>query len=331
MNIYLISDNLTHQSLLLEDNCKIKAPNLFMSRRGNAFLFCESAWLGYKNRWKFKIASYPDYPKRNNRKLLNLLQRCKDRGIPTVFWDKEGITHFNRFIDSAKHFDHIFTVDELCIERYRSVVPDTTTVELAMFPIQPKIHYFRGFNFKYLAANFLASYNNHIHTKRREWQHMLFESAIKAQLPITVFDRNSDRKSKRYRYPDNYNLNVLPALSYTQTANAYRDYIISLNVNTNETSPTMYSRRAVEILACGGILVSTPSKAMGNLFSDYCHIVHNEDETVELFNRLRYGVSAQDLERARAGADFVAKNFTWAKFLEKITQTVQKTWDCPKI
>ena len=320
--IYLVSDNLTRQSLLLEDNYSIKEPGFFINKKDNAFLFCESAWQGYKNRWKFKIAAYPDYPRRNNKKLLKLLDRCKNKGIPTVFWDKEGVVHFERFINSAKHFDHIFTVDELCIDRYRSVVPETTTVNLAMFPIQPKIHCFKGFHFKHLQANFVGSYSTHIHPKRRQWQEMFFQAALKAQLPVIVFDRNSNRISNIYRYPQQFNLNIQPALAYQDTAQVYRDYLISLNVNTNENSPTMFSRRVVEVLACGGVLVSTPCKAVERLFADYCHIVHNEDETVELFNRLKYGVSSQDLERAKAGSDFVLQNFSWNKFLQRIEEVV---------
>ncbi|MBQ9259154.1 MAG: glycosyltransferase [Neisseriaceae bacterium] len=320
--IYLISDNLTRQSLLLEDNLNIKEPSFLMNKKDNAFLFCESAWQGYKNKWKFKIAAYPDYPKRNNQKLLKLLDRCKNKGIPTVFWDKEGCVHFERFKDSAKHFDHIFTVDECCIEKYRAIVPENTTVHLAMFPIQPKIHYFNGFNFKHLSANFVGSYSTHIHPQRQQWQEMLFQAALTAQLPVTVFDRNSNRKNQVYRYPERFHLNVQPALSYQETARVYRDYLISLNVNTAENSTTMFSRRVVEVLACGGILISTPSKAVERLFSDYCYIVDNEEETVELFNRLKHGATPQDLERAKAGSDFVIKNFSWNQFLQRIKEVV---------
>ncbi|HDL6320817.1 TPA: glycosyltransferase family 1 protein, partial [Mannheimia haemolytica] len=227
-----------------------------LNNKSDSILFVESTWQGYKNRWKYKIASYPDHPKRTNQKLLRLVEKAKDKGIPTVFWNKEDSIHFDRFIDSAKHFDHIFTVDQNAIARYREVVPDTTTVNVGMFPVQPRIHNFQGFNFKHLAANFVGSYSHHIHNKRRERQDMLFGAALKAGLPVTIFDRNSDRKSENYRYPKNsFNLNVQPAVSYTETANIYRDYLVSLNINTVEDSPTMFSRRVVEILACGGILV----------------------------------------------------------------------------
>ncbi|HDV7249267.1 TPA: glycosyltransferase, partial [Mannheimia haemolytica] len=307
MLFYLVSDSLTRLSLSNEslvDLGRITSIGNypFLHNAKNAkFLMVESAWQGYKNRWKYKIASYPDNPERTNEKLVRLVEKAKDKGIPTVFWNKEDSVHFDRFIDSAKHFDHIFTVDQNAIARYREVVPATTTVNVGMFPVQPKIHNFQGFNFKHLAANFVGSYSHHIHNKRRERQDMLFGAALKAGLPVTIFDRNSDRKSENYRYPKNsFNLNVQPNVSYTETANIYRDYLVSLNINTVEDSPTMFSRRVVEILACGGILVSTPSMAIDNIFKEYCHIVQSEDEAIELFQRLKRGASRDDLNKAIA-------------------------------
>ncbi|GAB1663291.1 TPA: glycosyltransferase [Mannheimia haemolytica] len=318
IKLYVISDNLTAQSLFLEN---IDFEKFWWRLRAKkSILFVESAWQGYKNRWKYKIASYPE---RTNEKLVRLVEKAKDKGIPTVFWNKEDSVHFDRFIDSAKHFDHIFTVDQNAIARYREVVPAATTVNVGMFPVQPKIHNFQGFNFKYLAANFVGSYSHHIHDKRRERQDMLFGAALKAGLPVTIFDRNSDRKSENYRYPkDRFNLTVQPAVSYEDTANIYRDYLVSLNVNTIEDSPTMFSRRVVEILACGGILVTTPSMAINNMFKEYCHIVQSEDEAVELFQRLKLGASRDDLDKAIAGSEFVLSNFTWGHFLSQIQKVV---------
>lgn len=322
MAFYLISDNLTHQSLLLE-NIRLQEYWWLPYSRNPSILFVESAWHGYKDRWKYKIASYPDYPERTNEKLVRLVEKAKKKGIPTVFWNKEDSIHFDRFIDSAKHFDHIFTVDANCVEKYRAIVPTATTVDVAMFPIQPRIHHFQGFNFQKNEANFVGSFSKHIHDKRRERQEMLFSSALKAGLPVTIFDRNSDRKSHNYRYPEQeFGLKVMPALDYVDTADIYRNFTVSLNVNTIEDSPTMFSRRVVEILACGGILVSTPSLAMNELFAEYCHIIQGEDEAIELFQRLKYGPSKLDLEMAKAGSDYVLQNFTWQQFLEKIKKVV---------
>ena len=117
MKIALISDQLTHDSLAVENNINIRQVTplnykMVLKLWKPDLLFVESAWQGYKNRWKFKIASYSDHPKRNNGKLKKVVTYAKKLGIPTLFWNKEDGVHFERFIESAKLFDYIFTVDE---------------------------------------------------------------------------------------------------------------------------------------------------------------------------------------------------------------------------
>ena len=134
MNIYLISDNLTSEALTAQDIIK-KEFWFLLKKKKNSILFVESAWQGYRNRWKYKIASYPDYPNRTNEKLVRLVEKAKDKGIPTVFWNKEDSVHFDRFIDSAKHFDHVFTVDENCIPKYKAVMGENASVHTLMLNI----------------------------------------------------------------------------------------------------------------------------------------------------------------------------------------------------
>lgn len=286
------------------------------------YLFVESAWKGHRNTWKYKVAAYPDHPERNNRALAGMVAYARDLGIPCVFWNKEDGVHFNRFIDSANLFDHIFTVDENCIPRYRAVVGDGVTVNTLMFPVQPAIHCFTGFNFKHYRANFVGSYSHHVHDRRRCWQDLMFAAASEAGLGLTVVDRNSDRKSPNYRFPGGLGLEVLPALPHDRTAQVYKDYLVSLNVNTIEDSASMYSRRLVEILACGGIAVTNPSPAVERYFKDFCHVVHDADETKDLFARLKHGPSPDDLARAEAGARYVLEEHTWARRLAEIARVV---------
>jgi len=138
LKIAILADKLTTTALSYEDNCtcynitpfnhkfvfKIFKPDI---------LFVESAWQGYRNSWKFKIASYPDHPKRSNAKLIKVVDYAKRLGIPTVFWNKEDGVHFDRFVDSAKHFEHIFTVDKNCIPKYQEVFSSKITVNKMMF------------------------------------------------------------------------------------------------------------------------------------------------------------------------------------------------------
>lgn len=284
------------------------------------FLFVESAWEGHRRKWKYKIATYQEFPARSNHTLRKVVAYARDLGIRTVFWNREDGVHFERFIDSAQSFDHVFTVDSNYVGHYQKLLPDRATVQALPFAAQPLIHSFSGFNFKYNRANFVGSYSHHIHDQRRARQDMLFKAAD--SLGITIFDRNSKRKSHNYRYPQIQNMEIKPAVPYAATAKVYKDYLVSLNVNTVEDSPTMFSRRLVEILACGGIAVTTPAKSVDSLFKEYCHIVENPEDTAELFGRLRNGPSSDDLERARAGAEHVLQKHTWSHRLTEVIQAI---------
>lgn len=325
IKIAYIADELTSICLGYEADARFVTPlnyKLMLRFWKPDFIFVESAWHGHRNVWKFKIAAYPDHPKRNNTTLQKVVSYAKSLGIPTVFWNKEDGVHYERFIESAKLFDHIFTVDENCIPKYRSVVDSNVTVNTLMFAVQTRIHNFTGFDFKYNKANFVGSYSSHLHDRRRMWQDMIFRAASQTNLGLRVYDRNSARKSSTYRYPVLANMEVKPAVKYNDTAQIYKDYLVSLNVNTIEDSGTMFSRRLAEIIACGGIAITNPSPAVDRYFKEYCHIVANEEEANTLFERLKQGPSPDDLMRAREGADYIAREHTWTHRLKEICDVI---------
>lgn len=324
LTVALISDGLTAACLSKECRILTLTPLNYkwvLSLQKPDLLFVESAWEGHRRRWKYKVASYPA-GRSNNRKLHQVVSYARDRGIPTVFWNKEDGVHFERFIDSARLFDHIFTVDENCVSKYKQIVGDGVTVSTLMFPVQTSTHFFRGFDFKFNKVNFVGSFSRTIHDSRRRWQEMMFSAAGAAGINIVVYDRNSGRSSRNYRYPEFEGLEVRGSIPHQDTAQVYRDFSISLNVNTIVDSPTMYSRRLVEILACGGIAVTNPSVAVNRYFADYCNIVESESEAADLFARLKGGPSTYDLERAEAGARYVLAEHTWSQRLEDIRKVV---------
>jgi hypothetical protein len=325
IRVALVSDELTRVSL--ESECEVKniTPwnyiSLLKSWRPD-FLLVESAWEGIAGSWRYKIASYPDYPERTNHALDELVGHAKELNIPTVFWNKEDDIHFDRFIQSASLFDYIFTVDSNMISAYNSMLGNTVKVGSLMFAVQSRYHKFTDLNPVLSRSNFVGSYRHGIHEGRRKMQQDLFEIAGET-LGLTIFDRNSGRTSNLYRYPEFPHTKVKFVVPNSKTANIYQRYLVSLNVNTIVNSPTMFSRRLVEIIGSGGLAVSTPALGIEKLFSDYCHVVSSRDGTSELLSRLaRDGLSAAEKEMKIAGAEYVAKNHTWTNRLEQICAAV---------
>lgn len=324
LKVALVSDELTRCCLKREccvrDVTPLNYPFIFRFWKPD-LLLVESAWSGWKNSWKYRIASYPDHPERTNSRLTKMVAYAKNLGIPCVFWNKEDGVHFERFKRSASLFDFIFTVDENCIPAYRELTANRVPVHSLMFAIQPSIHYAKPHAAPVNKnGSFVGSYSRHIHNERRKWQDMVLRSA--APVGLTVFDRNSNRKSPNYRYPEISGIEIRSAVSHADTADIYRDYSFSLNVNTVIDSPTMFSRRLIEILGCGGVAVTNPAKSVEKYFKEYCHIVSSEQEAEELFGRLQRGVSKEDRHMALEAAAYVRAHHTWEHRLNDLRRVI---------
>ena len=78
-------------------------------------LFVESAWFGHQKKWHKKISEFSP-------KINDLILWCKNLDIPTIFWCKEDPIHFDRFLETASHFDFVFTTDIESIPRYKAAL-----------------------------------------------------------------------------------------------------------------------------------------------------------------------------------------------------------------
>jgi hypothetical protein len=285
-------------------------------------VFVESAFHGVSGHWRYELARQPKWLRWTRPKaIFQLVNFARSQGVPTVFWNKDDGVFFEAFIDVARAFDHVFTTDIACIEQYRQHLLPGTSLDVLMMPYQPRFHYFDGFRFRHREACFTGSYYCRILQERRRFLNMLFDASGRAKTKVNVFDRNHDRLSRYFdfRYPRLPYLHIHPKIPYRETAKVYKSYVLSLNVNSVTDSETMFSRRLLEILACGGIAVTNSSRAVDRHFGDYCHVVSTEEEAFELFTRMkRDGPTKDDLARAAAGAEYVRRHHTWGQRLKQI-------------
>ncbi len=201
LKVALVADELTsaclaHECRIMQVTPRNAAAVLRLWRPD--ILFVESCWNGWRGAWKYGIAAYPDHPERDNHALQRTVGMARERGIPTVFWNREDGVHFDRFIASARLFDAIFTVDETVIPRYREVVGPGVLVGVLMFAFAPAIHHPAADLAPIARAAFAGSYSRTLHARRRSWQHMMFDAA--EPLGLTIFDRNSGRRAETYRF-----------------------------------------------------------------------------------------------------------------------------------
>jgi len=323
MDIYLISDELTNAALTANKvNIHQSMINIALWKfRRPKFILVESAWRGYKDKWRYKIANYPNYPERSNVELRKLLELADKHNIPAVFWNKEDGAHFNRFIDSASLFKYILTVDENCAERYRAILGNSVKVGVLPFAVQPKFHHPTSLPPRYNQSLFVGSYSHHIHNARQQWQDMAFSAA--SSYGLTIVDRNSDRKSDVYRYPDLPNMSIQSAVPYDQTGKLFRQYSHCLNVNTVTDSPSMFSRRLIEIMACGRLAVTNPSLSVSTRFEGMCEVIDSKEQANELFAQLSKGYTIQQKEMIRYASNHVLQNYNYDKWIKNIVEFIE--------
>lgn len=249
------------------------------------FLMVESAWHGNDDAWQYRVASYASPPDRQS--LPAMLKWCRAHGVPTLFWNKEDPVHFDRFIASARRFDSILTTDADCVPRYRRSAGHGQVFAMA-FAAQPVIHHPILGQDRDERVCFAGSFYGDRHDERRIDMESILRPAL--AFPFDIYDRNhgiSGPQAAKVAFPDEYRGAIRGRLEYAEMVAAYKRYRVFLNVNSVKKSPTMFSRRVFELLACGTPVVSSYSRGIVEILGeDAVAIATSEAETEQHLERL---------------------------------------------
>lgn len=254
---------------------------------GLDLVFVESAWNGNGGAWQYHLTG-PTAPRSA---VVELLGACRDRGIPTVFWNKEDPAHFEDFIETAALFDRVYTTDSTKIPEYVERLGHERVAVLP-FGAQPAIHnpvrtHGRGPD---RDVAFAGTWFAHKYPERREQMELLLGGALdvspRMKRGLEIFSRFRGQ-GEQYEFPEPFASRVVGSLGYEQMLTAYRDYKAFLNVNSVVDSPSMCARRIFEITACGTPVVTTPSAATGEFFpADEVFSVTTRDEAANTVRAL---------------------------------------------
>lgn len=276
-------------------------------------LFVESAYQGKDRTWATRVARFGSpHPS-----LAALVGWCRDRSIPTVFWNKEDPINYDWFVSSAGLFDHVFTVDADTISRYTADLGHRR-VEGLPFAAQPAIHHppadestRRG------AVAFAGSYYAAKHAGRRQQMDMLLDPA--REFGLQIFDRHGTSPDPRFAWPERFRPNIVGSLTYPQTVEAYRRYRAFLNVNTVVDSPTMCARRIFELVACGTRVVSGPSRAITEIVP--AGVVALAETRAQAVEALRAALEEPGAE-TEAGLEWIRDGHTYRHRVDRILDLV---------
>lgn len=242
-------------------------------------VFIESAWQGNHGSWQFRVANYTNKP---GDEIAQLAEYCKQKNIPMIFWNKEDPVHHQKFMCSAELVSHIFTTDANMIPSYIQKTGNSN-VQALPFSAQPSLHKPKPLAGRKQKSCFAGSWYGNRHAERGAMMVWLLEAAN--EYGLEIYDRNYDRGIMPF--PDKYKDGIKGALPYKELCQEYGKYRIFLNVNSVVDSPTMFSRRVFELMACGTPIVSTYAKGIEDFFeSDVIWLVKDKQEALEAIKTL---------------------------------------------
>lgn len=219
-------------------------------------LLVESAWRGTDDQWRHRVAR----SSRAHDDLIALVDWCRRREIPTVFWNKEDPPNFDFFKLSAGLFDYVFTTDDGCIPRYLEVL-DHDRIGVLPFAAQPRIHNpIRVPEGRVRNVAFAGTYYAEKHPNRKVQMEAVVDPA--REFGLEIFSRVTNHPN--YEFPEKYRPHIVGTLSYPDVLTAHKMYHVFLNVNSVVGSDTMCARRIFELLAAGTGIVSGVSPAIVN-------------------------------------------------------------------
>ena len=235
-------------------------------------LFVESAWQGNGGSWRLAMTA----PGAIRDELRQLVEWAREQGVPTVFWNKEDPPNYDRFLDTARWFDQVLTVDADRLPDYRRDLGHDR-VGLLPFGAQPRLHnpVLRDHGREHEVA-FAGTYFTEKHPERRAQVETVIRPALGHDLHI--YSRMA-LEDQRYQFPPEFRSSVVGSLPYERMLAAYTSYKVFLNVNSVTTSPTMCARRLFELSAAQTPVISGPAASIAPFFGDTITVSGSAEET----------------------------------------------------
>lgn len=319
LKVAAVVDTFTESSLAPDCDLMVFRPDTWRAslelERPN-LLFVESAWKGHGGSWEYQVGSYSYPTSVGLPHLTELVSWCREHDIPTVFWNKEDPVHFNKFKEAARLFDIVLTTDADRIPAYEALDGAARIVAALPFAAQPRLHH----PTHELAERdprpvFGGTYYKNRHPERREQLERLLDAARDRDL--VIYDRTAGQESDSVGFPERFAPHIRGGVPYDEMVRLYREHRLFLNTNSVIDSPTMFSRRVFELLACGTPVVSTPGRGMQTMFGDLVPVVSDVEAARTAIDALLTD-DARWQERSLAGIRAVLAEHTYQHRLARV-------------
>lgn len=271
LRVAAIMDEFTEQSYAPECQLLQLTPHNYLKELKEfqpQLLFIESAWRGKEELWGPKVGH-------KSQEVLDVISWCKTNAVPSVFWNKEDPVHFETFLNVAKEFDHVFTTDIDCVQRYKNKLGHNRVYFLP-FAAQPKQFNPLETFIRKPGFSFAGAYYQKYPERNLDLNSLV--NAISKTHPIDIFDRNYGKTDPAYQFPKEYQNLIVGTLAFSEIQKSYKGYDYAFNMNSVKQSQSMFARRVYELLASNTLTVSNYSKGIRTLFGDLVICTDSGDE-----------------------------------------------------
>ncbi len=318
MRIALIADDFTRTCLQLEpdiDVINITPLNWryhFLLAKPDV-LIVESAWLGFKGSWKKKIANYGN--DHINKNLQSLLKYCRNNNVSTMFWNKEDPVNYQRFKHNLTEFDVCLSTEQEMLGQYKKEFNNLKAVQLMPFFFQPKLHnpsfgrVVEDLKDKVIFCGGL--YKTEFPDRANRLNNVI--EAL-GQKKIVVYDRFEGGESSWQGFSD---LEIRKPFMYKDSKTYYQSGLAHLNVNSLDGSKTMFSRRMIELLACGAHVIDITAHKSKGLLSPYVTQVSVAQAYIKESTQKEVR-AALECERPVVDYDYLTEQYSVNTFIKKI-------------
>ena len=173
-----------------------------------------------------------------------------------------------RFVRTASLCDHVFTTDGNRVVPYLSRRFGTGAGRRprSRSTRSPRIHNplpgGRPFD---PSVAYAGTFYGERYAKRSEELSRLLETV--RPFGLAIYDRQARRPGLAVPLPpDASGVTCGARLPYDEVIDSYKAHLANLNVNSVAGSPSMFSRRVVEVAACGGVVLSGPGRGIDETF-----------------------------------------------------------------
>jgi len=241
-----------------------------------------SVWRGLENEWLGLGNPNPNHPP--NVAIANIINACKAKNIPVIFYSKEDPPHYQRFIATAKQCDYIFTT---CVEKIDDYKKDCghDRVWSLPFSCNPLVNNPIGIkegrkeNAVVFAGSWMKTY-----PERCKDMTEIFDGVIESGNELIIVDRNSSH-GPEYRYPKKYATSIVPKMDHLELMKYQSRYNWAINLNSVKDSFTMFAQRLYELEGLGVLAISNYSKGVASLLP-FTFLVRDKNEIAGILNSM---------------------------------------------